>query len=377
MRIAIVTETFLPSVDGVVTRLRHGVEHATSQGHEVLVIAPDLGVREHAEARVVGMPAVTLPFYRERPFALPSRRVQSVLDDFAPDVVHAAQPLLLASSGALGAHRRGIPLVASYHTHIPRYLDLYPAWRWGRPLLWRHIRRRHALADVNLATSAAMAQELSAHGIEHLRVLRRGVDTEAFGKSRGTPEMRRRLSGGREHRTLLVYVGRLAAEKEIATLLPLARREDIALAVIGDGPERAALEAAFAGTGTCFLGFLSGEDLAEAFASADAFVFPSVTETLGLVIAEAMASGLPVVAARSGPTIEQVSDGEDGLLYDRGDEQSLLSAVDRLGEVGAVGRMGRAARARAEALSWEAASADLLDAYAEAIARRAGRAASA
>lgn len=369
MRIALVTETYLPSVDGVVTRLSHAVERFTALGHEVMVIAPDLGVYEHAGARIVGVRPWTLPFYKHRRFTLPTPRVDGIIRGFRPDVVHAAQPILLASSGAFAAHRQGIPLVASYHTHIPRYLDLYPAWRWGKRPVWWQIRRNHALADVNLATSETMRAELAQHGLQNLHTLRRGVDTTAHHPRFASEEMRARLTGGRPERKLLVFVGRLAAEKEIGTLLPMVRRrDDVALAVIGDGPYRAELETMFAGTGTVFPGFLQGEELAAAFASADAFVFPSTTETLGLVILEGMASGLPVIAARSGPTGEQIVDGETGLLYDAGDEASLDRQIDRLGDSAITGPIRAAARAEAETHSWETASDNLLRYYEMAIA---------
>ena len=370
MRIAIVTETFLPSVDGVVTRLRHAVERYVDLGHEVMVIAPDLGVTEHHGARVVGVRPVTLPFYKHRRFTLPSPNVDGIIRGFHPDVVHAAQPILLASSGAFAAHRQRIPLVASYHTHIPRYLDLYRAWRWGKPAVWWQIRRNHALADVNIATSETMRGELAEHGIENLHVVRRGVDTHTFHPSFASDAMRERLTQGHPEKKLLVFVGRLAAEKEIHRLRPMMdRRDDVALAIVGDGPFRGELEQLFRGTSTVFPGFMEGEVLASAFASADAFVFPSVTETLGLVILEGMASGLPVVAARSGPTLEQVTDGVDGLLFDSGDEASLDAALERLGDGELRTRIRAAARAEAEKYSWEAASDDLLRYYEMAIAQ--------
>ena len=368
MKIAIVTETFLPSVDGVVTRLRHAVERFTDQGHEVMVIAPDLGVTEHHGARVVGIRPVTLPFYKHRRFTLPTPTVDGIIRGFHPDVVHAAQPILLASSGAYAAHRQRIPLVASYHTHIPRYLDLYKAYRWGKRPVWWQIKRNHALADVNLATSESMKQELSEQGIHNLHVVRRGVDTEIFHPRFASDAMRERLTQGHPEKKLLVFVGRLAAEKEIHRLRPMMdRRDDVALAIVGDGPFRRELEEMFAGTSTVFPGFMEGEELASAFASSDAFVFPSVTETLGLVILEGMASGLPVVAARSGPTLEQVTDGENGLLFDSGDEASLERALERLADTDLRSRIRTAARAEAEKFSWENASDDLLRYYEMAI----------
>lgn len=374
MKIAIVTETFLPSVDGVVTRLRHAVERFTDLGHEVMVVAPDLGVTEHHGARVVGIRPVTLPFYKHRRFTLPSPNVDGIIRGFHPDVVHAAQPLLLASSGAYAAKRQRIPLVASYHTHLPRYLDLYRAWSWGKRPVWWQIKRNHALADVNLATSETMKQELTEQGIHNLHVVRRGVDTDTFHPRFASRQMRERLTQGHPEKKLLVFVGRLAAEKEIHRLRPLMnRRDDVALAIVGDGPFRAELEQMFAGTSTLFPGFMEGEELASAFASADAFVFPSVTETLGLVILEGMASGLPVVAARSGPTLEQVTDGENGLLFDSGDETSLDHAIHRLADADLRTRIRAAARAEAEKYSWENASDDLLRYYEMAIGMHAPR----
>jgi len=370
VKIAIVTETFLPSVDGVVTRLRHAVERFTDLGHEVMVIAPELGVTEHHGARVVGIRPVTLPFYKHRRFTLPSPTVDGIIRGFHPDVVHAAQPILLASSGAFAAHRQRIPLVASYHTHIPRYLDLYQAWRWGKPAVWWQIKRNHALADINIATSQTMKAELAAQGLPNLHVVRRGVDTQAFHPRFASAAMRERLTQGHPEKKLLVFVGRLAAEKEIHRLRPMMeRRDDVALAIVGDGPYRRELEELFAGTSALFPGFMGGEELASAFASADAFVFPSVTETLGLVILEGMASGLPVVAARSGPTMEQVTDGVNGLLFDSGDEASLDAALTRLGDDALRGRIREAARAEAEKFSWENASDDLLRYYEMAIAQ--------
>lgn len=374
MKIAIVTETFLPSVDGVVTRLRHAVERFRDLGHEVMVIAPELGVTEHHGARVVGVRPVTLPFYKHRRFTLPNPTVDGIIRGFHPDVVHAAQPLLLASSGAFAAHRQRIPLVASYHTHIPRYLDLYRAWSWGKRPVWWQIRRNHALADINIATSETMRAELASQGIEDLHVVRRGVDTKAFHPDFASAQMRERLTEGHPEKKLLVFVGRLAAEKEIHRLRPLMqRRDDVALAIVGDGPFRRELEQMFAGTSTLFPGFMQGEELASAFASADGFIFPSVTETLGLVILEGMASGLPVVAARSGPTMEQVTDGVNGLLFDSGDEASLDRALERLADTDLRSRIRTAARAEAEKFSWENASDDLLRYYEMAIEKhRAG-----
>src|SRR5690606_29395867 len=237
----------------------------------------------------------------------------------------------------------------------------YRAWTWGKPAVWWQIKRNHALADVNIATSETMKAELAAQGLKNLHVVRRGVDTQAFHPRFADEAMRERLTQGHPEKKLLVFVGRLAAEKEIHRLRPMMeRRDDVALAIVGDGPYRRELEELFAGT-------MAVVELASAIADDHSFLFPSVTETLALVILEGMASGLPVVAARSGPTMEQVTDGVDGLLFDSGDEASLDAALTRLGDDALRGRIREAARAEAEKYSWENASDDLLRYYEMAI----------
>ena len=369
MRIALVTETFLPSTDGVVTRLTRAVTFLKEQGHDVTVIAPDLGVSAYQGCPVIGMPVTRLPFYRYRPFSLPTREVAGILRRLKPDLVHAANPVLLAASAAKHAERMNLPLVCSYHTHIPKYLDYYKIFKPLKPLLWRYIRTQHRRAHVNLCTSGAIRKELTAQCVENLRVLPRGVDTVRRHPKYASQAMRQRLTGGEPEKTLLVFIGRLAIEKEIDRLLPLIRkRGDVRLAIVGDGPDRARLQQLFAGTRSVFTGFLHDEELSAAYASADAFLFPSVSETLGLVILESMASGTPVIAARSEPTCEQLQDGVNGLLFDAKDEQSLFAAVDRLNSP-AIDLIRATARKEALENSWPNASAALLDAYETAVAR--------
>lgn len=385
MRILIVTETFHPSIDGVVTRLSHLVAHLRAAGHEVEVVAPGPGSTRYPVlpggegVRVHRMPSVRAPFYAGRPLSLPGPRTRArlarIVREFRPDVIHAVQPILLASAGVWAARRARIPLVASYHTHLPAYLSRYPAWAFSAPLIRWATARQHSRASVTVVTSEAMRTVLSADGIERperLVVIGRGVDAALFSPARASAGMRARLlgDGGADgprgqspyaRGPLLLYVGRLAAEKDLESLAGLlGRRPDIWLAFVGDGPHRPHLERAFDGCGAVFLGALRGEELAAAYASADAFVFPSVTETLGLVLLEAMASGLPIIAARSGPTEEQIAHGDTGLLYAPG---GLEAAVDAIRDEALRARLARAGLAEAGRHSWEAASADLLAVY--------------
>lgn len=368
MKIAIVTETFLPSTDGIVTRLTKAIDYFLEQGHEVLVVAPDLGVTEYKGAKVIGVKPITFPFYRYRKWGLPSRKIYKILKDYNPDVVNAVNPLLMGVSAVNACRKYDIPLVSSYHTHIPKYLDHYSIYKPARPLLWWYIRRNHKDAEVNVCTSHAMKAELEAQGIERLQVVPRGVDVEKRHPRFRSEEMRGRLTNNHPDKKLLVYIGRLAVEKDIHHIKPLLdKRNDVALAIIGDGPARRELERTFKGTNTVFTGFLHGEELSQAFASGDAFIFPSTSETLGLVILESMAAGLPLIAAESGPTVEQIEDGVTGIIYESGNLDSLIDAVNVIDDEEKMNELRENARREALKYSWDAASRKLLDFYKQAI----------
>ncbi|MDQ0428703.1 glycosyltransferase involved in cell wall biosynthesis [Planomicrobium stackebrandtii] len=365
MKIMIITETFLPSTDGVVTRLTACIRWLHRDGHEVQIIAPDLGIKEFDGAVVKGVPAYTFPFYRSRKFALPNRVVKKYMADFNPDIVHVVNPVVVGYSGVTYAKKLEIPLMASYHTNIPQYMTYYKYGKFNW-LVWWFIKKLHNQADLNLCTSQTVLEELTERGFDRMQVWRRGVDTEQFHPRHSSADMRSRLSGGREDKILLLYVGRLAAEKEIEKVRDVLTASDqFCLAIVGDGPHRRELEKYFMNTGTVFTGFIHGDELASAFASADAFVFPSTTETLGLVIMEAMASGLPVVAAESGPTKEQVTDCRNGLLYDSRDPESFKNTILQLVDASFRQQLAQQAVADVAELGWAAAAEQIRDLYSQ------------
>ena len=364
MRIALFTETFLPKVDGIVTRLRHTVDHLQRNGDQVLVICPDGGLTEHKGAKIYGVSAFPLPLYPELKLALPRPAIGMALAEFKPDVIHVVNPAVLGLGGLYYAKAMQVPLIASYHTHLPQYLQHYGLGML-EPVMWELIKANHNQAQLNLCTSTAMVEELRGRGIQHLDLWQRGVDTETFRPSLASEEMRSHLSQGHPESPLLLYVGRLSAEKEIDRIKPVLESIPGArLALVGDGPHRSALEKHFAGTPTHFVGYLTGEALGSAFASADAFIFPSRTETLGLVLLEAMAAGCPVVAARSGGIPDIVTDGVNGYLFDPRDEQGAIAATQRLFQEQTERETLREnARAEAERWSWSAATRQLQQYY--------------
>jgi glycosyltransferase involved in cell wall biosynthesis len=365
VRIAFFTETFLPKVDGIVTRLTKTLQHLVSAGDEVLIFCPEGAPETYLGARVVGVPAMPLPLYPELKLALPRPAVSEALERFQPDLVHVVNPAVLGLGGIWLARTRGIPLVASYHTHLPKYLEHY-GMGMLEPLLWELLKAAHNQALLNLCTSTAMVDELSAKGIQHTALWQRGVDTEMFRPELASEQMRQRLHGRHDDTgNLLLYIGRLSAEKQIERIRPvLEALPHTRLALVGDGPHRQQLERVFEGTATTFVGYLAGEELAAAYASGDAFLFPSSTETLGLVLLEAMAAGCPVVGAARGGIPDIVSDGINGCLYDPDEAHSLTGAVSRLlGDADTRSQLRLAARLEAERWGWAGATEQLRTYY--------------
>jgi glycosyltransferase involved in cell wall biosynthesis len=371
MRIALFTETFLPKIDGIVTRLRHTIDYLQRSGDQVLIFCPDGGLKEHKGAKIEGLSAFPLPMYPELKIALPRPAIGQALETFNPDLIHVVNPAVLGLAGIYYAKLLDIPLVASYHTHLPQYLHHY-GFGALEGLFWELLKAGHNQAQLNLCTSSAMVNELTSHGIERVHLWQRGVDTEMFQPSLATAKMRDRLSVGHPDSPLLLYVGRVSPEKEIENIKPVLEAiPEARLAIVGDGPYRASLEDHFAGTATHFVGYLQGMELASAFASADAFVFPSRTETLGLVLLEAMAAGCPVVAANSGGIPDIVTDGENGYLFDPTDPHGAITATQRLLAASAEREQLRAkARAEAERWGWAAATRQLQQYYQGVVAGR-------
>ncbi|HEV2236551.1 MAG TPA: glycosyltransferase family 1 protein [Ktedonobacterales bacterium] len=370
MRIALFTETFVPNTDGIVTRLTHTIDQLMRAGDEVMVIAPAAHGQPESYhgARVMGAYSFKPPFYPQMRFGLPMprRTLARALRQFAPQVVHAVNPVSLGLGAVYFARRRRIPLVASYHANLAAFAHRYHLGLLERPG-WAYLRALHNLARLNLCTSRPVQADLAARGFRRLALWDPGVDAEQFHPDHRAASWRERLTGGHAERTLILSVGRLAKEKHLEALAPaLAALPGCHLAIVGDGPHAAALRHTFAGLPATFVGPLHGAELAAAYASADLFIMPSPTETLGLVVIEAMAAGLPVVAARRGGIPDLVVDGATGMLYDY-DEAGALAGALRIVAGDPLLRltMGAAGRRRAERWSWRETTARLRERYTE------------
>ncbi|MGH9063608.1 MAG: glycosyltransferase family 4 protein [Acidimicrobiales bacterium] len=362
MRIAIVTEVWRPSINGVVTRLAATVRELRRLDHDVLIVAPRGGEEDFEGARVRDVPTFSVPFiYGGKPWGWPSLRVDRYLAEFRPDVVHVVNPIFLGAAGVAAAWRQRLPLVASYHTDVPRYASYYHLG-WASRQIWWTVRTLHNRAQVNLATSATSLDVLRAHGIRAPRLWGRGVDAELF-HPRRRPGFRAQIT--RDPASVVaLYVGRLGPEKGLHRLLPLARSAGVHLVLVGEGPEEGRLRALLGGPAVTFTGPLSGDDLAAAYAAADVFVFPSTTETLGLVILEAMAAGVPVVAAETPASRELLSTCPATRLFPAECPELVPKLVEEL-LLDPTGRAGRAEALRARIIpyTWLSATEELLGHY--------------
>lgn len=371
MRVAIFAETFLPKWDGVANTLCHLLDHLALREVPSLMFAPEGAAPRYADTPIVGLPSFAFPLYRDLRLVPPLVNVEQVLADFQPDLVHIVNPAFLGLVGLRHARALGVPVVASYHTDLPGYAEAYGVGLL-RDTLWAYFRWLHNQADLNLCPSDFTRKQLASQGFERLGVWSHGVDTDLFNPCHFDAEWRHRLTGGHPSQPLLLYVGRLAPEKRVDLLRPIFQAiPDARLAIVGDGPLRSDLEAHFEGTPTVFTGFLTGKALSSAYASADLFVFPSDSETFGNVVLEAMASGLPTVAAAAGGPVDIVAHDVNGLLFPPEDMDVLVTYVRRCVLRPAYRRRLReAALAFARSQSWELVLDKLLEDYASVVEER-------
>ncbi|PRY68845.1 phosphatidylinositol alpha 1,6-mannosyltransferase [Glaciihabitans tibetensis] len=363
MRVAVVSESFLPTTNGVTNSVCKVLDHLRLRGHDAIVIVPAAG----APAEYAGFPVVQVPavMYRQFPVGLPNAHMQRILADFAPDVVHAASPFLLGA-GAIGSARRlGIPSIAIFQTDVAGYARrnrLGAATKFA----WRVIRWIHNDASLTLVPSSSSMVDLRRAGLKRLRRWGRGVDLVQYHpRNRAMPEavaLRERLSPNGE--VVVGYVGRFAPEKQIERLAALRDIPGISIALVGAGPSTPQVKRALADMPVTYLGELRGDALAAAYASFDLFVHTGTEETFGQTLQEAHASGLPVVAPRSGGPIDLIDHGRTGFLFDPVDDAELASTVELLARDPALRhRMGEAGRRGVLGRSWESVCDELLGHY--------------
>ncbi len=319
MRVVIITENFLPKLDGVTRTLARLLEHLQASGHQALLLGPESGMVQYAGAEVVGTAGLPLPFYPELKFnffrPLFVRRIQ----EFQPDIIHVVDPVILGATGLAAARFFNLPIISSYHTNLAAYCEHFGFSLLTRPM-WLYNRFIHNQCVLTFCPSPSTATLLRAQGFEHLRIWPRGADMQLFSAQRHSKELRVSWLQDEQaaaRKVILLYVGRVSWEKNLRLLVQAYQgmeHTQCHLVIVGDGPAYTEIQQELRHVPVTFTGYLSGEELAMAYASADVFAFPSYTETFGQVVLEAMASGLPVVGLQAEGVCDLVQNGQTGLL---------------------------------------------------------------
>lgn len=369
MRIAYFAGTMKPGQDGVTRVLYRWTEGLKEKGVEHMFFSPIIPEGSLQPVPMIQVPSVTFPWYKEYRVAMPgARHFESAVREFAPDLIHINSPCSLGYAAVQFARRNDIPVVATYHTHFPRYARYYKVTAF-ETLMWNYLRRLYNQCDRVFVPSQPILEELAAQRIQPLVFLPHGVDTDAFHPRHRSEEWRREHGLAGKH--VLLYVGRLVAEKDLDTLAEAYRmvrrdRSDISLVLVGDGPMRDALRALI--PDALFLGYRSGEELSRIYASSDLFVFPSTTETFGNVTLEAMASGVVPLCARAGGAAGIITPWVTGLLARPRDIRDFAETIttvldDRRRRM----ELSEQALLYARRQSWEAIIERLIAGYVEVI----------
>ena len=365
LRVAVVTETYPPEINGVAMTTGRMVDGLVAAGHRVDLIRPrqaheggSIQLAEGAEGvEEMLSRGIPLPRYANLQLGLPARKV--LLRRWSvqrPDVVQVVTEGPLGWSALTAARKLRLPVISEFHTNFHRYSGHYGVGWLKRPIA-AYLRKFHNRADLTLVPTRALCGELAGQGIARVDVVSRGVDTTLFDPARRSTSLRR--SWGMEPDDLaVVYVGRIAPEKNLALLEKAfeairARQPRARLILVGSGPAQQALQARH--PAAVFCGSRSGAFLAEHYASGDLFLFPSLTETYGNVVALALASGLPVVAYRDAAAQELIEHQVQGWLASPGDEAAFIAGAVALAEAPELrARQRLAARERVSSLAWQA-----------------------
>lgn len=360
LRVAMVTETYPPEVNGVAATVARVVEGLRQRGHQLQLIRPrqekhETNGTEGRDALVL-MAGMPIPRYPQLKLGLPSKRALLKLwSTQRPDVVHVVTEGPLGWSALQAAVHLKLPVVSDFRTNFHSYSKHYGVG-WLRAPVMAYLRKFHNRTACTMVPTEGLRSELAAAGFKGLRVVARGVDTQGFGPVHRSAALRASW-GANERSMVALCVGRLAPEKNLGAVLAAAdamRADDpsLRLVLVGDGPEREKLQQK--SPHTIFAGVQRGADLAAHYASADVFLFGSMTETFGNVVPEAMASGLAVLAYQHAAAGQLIEHRHNGVLAPAGDETTFLRLARTLASDPAWARhLGQQARETAQALDWQ------------------------
>ena len=330
MRVAVVTESFLPNVNGVTNSVLRILENLAQSNDQALVIAPTSPAtpKTYADHQVRTTPVIPTQNFLpvNMPMGLPQRRLKHLIDGFRPDVLHLASPFALGSYAAKVAKQLEIPSVSVYQTDLGGFAKQY-GLGVAQNSLQKILYRIHSQTDRTLAPSNSACLDLHLAGVPNVHLWQRGVDTALFNPVKRDEALRKRWRGINPEKTIIGYVGRLAQEKRVGDLAVLSHNPDIQLVIVGDGAHRKKLEQLL--PSAIFLGFKSGEELAKIYASFDLFIHPGPNETFCQAVQESLASGVPAIVPLTGGPADLVVDNRTGYIIDTKDGAALLQTVTK------------------------------------------------
>ena len=369
MRVGIVTESFLPHVNGVTNSVLRVLEYLENQGHQAMVIAPESegGIREYRGFKIKRVPAIPIQSILPvgMPFGLPNRKIEHLLDGFAPDVVHLSSPLILGGYAAKVAKKLSIPSVSIYQTDIAGFAKHYGLTA-AHSSLRKLVGKIHSATNRTLAPSSSAVHELNELGVTDVHLWRRGVNTILFHPSSRSENLR--TTWGAENKLIVGYVGRLANEKRISDLKPLDLDPRVQLVLVGEGPAEIKLRHEL--PNATFVGFKSGNDLAAHYASFDLFIHPGPNETFCQAVQEALSSGVPCIVPRTGGPADLVAHGASGYIIPTDSPESLLGALEHFLQRSDREKMRQNARASVQNRTWDYVNAQLIRHYQAVIAEQ-------
>jgi len=367
MKIALYTGTYVKDKDGAVKSITQLVSTCRNNGHKVTVWSPDVSSQDnHNGLTVHTMPAVPIPQYPDYKLGFFRPETRRQLDAFAPDIVHISTPDIVGKEFLHYAKKKALPLASAFHTDFPSYLKYYRLKFAERPL-WKYLTWFYNCCDIVFAPNESVRLKLEDQNIRNVEIWSRGVDKELFDPSRRSQELRTRWNA--DGRTIFIYTGRFVLYKDIEVVMKVYERfleagyaDRVRFVMIGSGPRESEMKRRM--PEAVFPGYLTGVELAEAYASGDIFLFPSVTEAFCNVVLEALASGLPAVVSDEGGCRDIVEKSGGGLVARSGDVDDFFGKCLELS--------GNAVRCRelkahglafAETKSWSVINSVVIERY--------------
>ena len=360
MRVCIVTESFLPQVNGVTNSVLRLADHLEINGHKALIVAPSGSLSNYKSFPVIHAPALHLRRFGDVRISFAINRLIDQIFEFRPDVIHLASPALLGYQVGVEAQRRKIPTVGIFQTDLAGFAKHY-GFGLTSNSIWRWVSTIHKNMNRTLAPSNKSCEDLRSLDVPDVYLWQRGVDTTLFNPSKRNGDLQKSFPG----KKIIGFVGRLAHEKRVQDLIPVSQNPAYQLVIVGDGPARAELENLM--PEAHFTGALHGEELATTFANFDCFVHTGPNETFCQAVQEALASGVPTIAVNQGGPTELVDHGKSGFLIETSNQVELIGAINKILDPLNHANFATHARVSVQHRSWNSVMRQLFEHYDEVI----------